>query len=473
MLPELPLLHDRKIQVIITAANHGGKGPVKGSVGRLSVDRIGDEAAARRKQSAADEAAALRKWRRDEQPGILIRSLEETIAAGPAAAVNGYRITQAPAIGYAARSLLPVDAGAAGFFVLIANAGDESISLLKRDSGGALVPAGQVVFPEHSTPIDLTALPGPAGMELGICFFHMAAQATAFGITGFGTVPFGLVVERAAGNGRIAKEEITFLHQRSGHWGARNGALIPNTGRGDFLAVNDRDGSQVWVFQRPPGADKWRVPAAVLRLESGFDPVGITGLVLPDTGSPVFYVASRLLPKLAVISPGLAPDAAPTVVQMADIGGLSRSSIAVGDFNGTGRSQLAVGLWGGDPRQVSTAFEGEVFHADIDDSGRLGNPRRFKSGTNTTDVVAGDLDGDGRAELAVLNYGAGLNLEERSDVGDVRIFKSDGAAFALAARLELPTPRIGAIADFDGDGRPELGVTLFFEKRLPIVKFAR
>ncbi len=472
-LPDLPLLEDKKVQVIVSASNFDARRPVKGAVGGLKIQQIGDASAARSARSKSDELVALKAWRRDEQPAILMRALDQAIAAGAAAAVNGYRVTEAPTIGYAARSLLPVDAGGDGFFVLIANAGDESISLLKRDSRGALAPVGQVFFPQHSTPIDLTALPGPNGVELGICFFHMAAAATEFGVTGFGTLPFSLIIERAAAGGAVRKEEINFLHQRDGHWGARNGAMIRDAGHGDWLAVNDRDGSQVWFLQRPTSEASWRLPAAVLPLEPGFDPVGVTGIALAATGRPVFYVASRLLPKLLVIAPGDAAGAAPEILQTVDIGGLSRSSVAIGDFDGSGRRRLAVGLWGGDPREVSTPFEGEVFHAEIDDTGRIANPRKFKSGTNTTDVVAGDLDGDGRDELVVLNYGAGLNLEERSDVGDVRVFKAAGGTFDLAATLELPTPRIGTVADFDGDGKVELGATLFFEKRLPIVKFER
>jgi hypothetical protein len=37
--------------------------------------------------------------------------------------------------------------------------------------------------------------------------------------------------------------------------------------------------------------------------------------------------------------------------------------------------------------------------------------------------------------------------------------------------IKVPSPRVGLIVDIDGDGRPELAVTTFYEKCLVVIKW--
>jgi sulfotransferase famil protein len=466
---ELVLTQETSVQPIVSAANQAGPDVVECRLDALSITRTGDLAAAASEQARRVADAQERQWRRETLPTLLLDRLDRAVASEAESAFRTYRIQQAPEIGYAARSVVAVDRGPAGFHVLVANAGDDTVSVLRRDGQGRLAPIGDLQFPRHSTPIDIRTLDGPGGPDLGVCLFHMEEVKTDFG-TGFGVLGFEQALRAAETGEPVTIDRLRVLHARDGVWGARNAVFVDGAEAGSWLAVVDRDQSAVWIFHREAGARDWPQAGEIVPLEPGFDPVGLSGCLAPATRRPVFYAAARLKPLLAVVAVPASSSTGAAIVQTVDMGGLSRSSVAIGAFESKDVREVAVGLWGGDPRELNTPFKGQVFHARMQDDGRLTDPGVFDAGPNSTDVVAGDLDGDGLDELAVLNYGAGLNIEERTALGGVQIFKKTNGSFRLAEAVDLPSPRIGLIADFDGDGRPELGATLFFEKRLAIVK---
>ena len=117
-------------------------------------------------------------------------------------------------------------------------------------------------------------------------------------------------------------------------------------------------------------------------------------------------------------------------------------SIAVADFNGDGKPDLAVANNGDDNVAVFLGRGNGQFTA------AAGSP--FAVGSLPMAVVAGDLNGDGRPDLAVANFGSGV----------VTILAGTGSGFT-----GIPYPPYGgsgavalAIGDFDGDGRRDLAV---------------
>jgi hypothetical protein len=77
-------------------------------------------------------------------------------------------------------------------------------------------------------------------------------------------------------------------------------------------------------------------------------------------------------------------------------------------------------------------------------------------------VVAGDLNGDGKPDLAVANMGD-LNdggSDSGSDSGSVSILLgSGGGAFGAASNISAGTsPLHVSLADFNGDGKLDLAV---------------
>jgi hypothetical protein len=126
--------------------------------------------------------------------------------------------------------------------------------------------------------------------------------------------------------------------------------------------------------------------------------------------------------------------------------GISPSSVAIGDMDGDSKADLAVANAGPDNVSVfrNTGSSGTVSYATKVD---------FTAGTNPRSVAIGDLDGDGKADLAVANSGS----------DNVSVFRNTGSSgtVSYATKVDFTTgisPISTAIGDLDGDGKPDLAV---------------
>ncbi len=116
--------------------------------------------------------------------------------------------------------------------------------------------------------------------------------------------------------------------------------------------------------------------------------------------------------------------------------------LAVGDFNGDGRADLA-------------ALDGKGANLFLNDGkGQLGATARYLAHA-PLDGAAGDLDGDKRTELVLVNDIADEVRVLRARAGGALI---DAPVFAEAAGVH----RV-AIADFDGDGAPDVAANHVFD----------
>ena len=140
--------------------------------------------------------------------------------------------------------------------------------------------------------------------------------------------------------------------------------------------------------------------------------------------------------------------------------GISPSSVAIGDLNGDGRLDLVTANIGGDPLGTPTPA-GTVSVLLGNGGGTFSAATPYPTGSVIPSSVAiGDLNGDGRLDLAVTNYGSPSSLVP---AGTVSVFLGAGGG-TLAAATQYPTgtglpgAQSVAIGDLNGDGRLDLAV---------------
>jgi predicted lipoprotein with Yx(FWY)xxD motif len=121
--------------------------------------------------------------------------------------------------------------------------------------------------------------------------------------------------------------------------------------------------------------------------------------------------------------------------------GSTPNSVAIGDLNGDGKPDLAIANQSSNTVSVLLGNGGGTFGARTD----------YGTGTNPTSVAIWDLNGDGEPDLAVTNYNS----------GSVSVLLGNGNG-TFGAKTDYETginPTSVAIGDLNGDGKPDLAVT--------------
>jgi hypothetical protein len=115
-------------------------------------------------------------------------------------------------------------------------------------------------------------------------------------------------------------------------------------------------------------------------------------------------------------------------------------AVAIGDVNGDGRNDLVT---------ASTRFGVTVSTVSVllnRGRGRFGTARRYRSGSESDPVAIGDLDGDGKLDLATAN----------TETVSVLINRGDGRFRAHREYAAAKYPFDLAIGDLNGDGTADL-----------------
>jgi len=134
--------------------------------------------------------------------------------------------------------------------------------------------------------------------------------------------------------------------------------------------------------------------------------------------------------------------------------GINPYGVAVGDFNGDGNADLAVANHGSNTVTILLGNGKGVF------SPPPGSPPA--TGNLPTWVVVSDFNGDGKADLAVVNNLGSANVS-------ILLGNGDGTFAPAASPATGTNPYSAAVGDFNGDGKADLAVANFSSNTVSIL----
>ncbi len=301
---------------------------------------------------------------------------------------------------------------------------------------------------------------------------------------GVGAAPAGIVVADLNGDGKpdlvaanLNGNSISFLLNltpASANTSSASFALVGSAGVGAApvaIAAGDLDGDgrpdlvvanlngnsvSVLLSSSAGGVPNFGVGARPVSVAIGdFNGDGKPDLAVANQGgNSVSILLNGIVPGTGIASFTLA--ASPGV-------GAAPAAIAVGDFNGDGKPDLAVANNGSN--SVSVLLDTTPASSNTTSASFLLETSPG-AGNSPAALAVADFDGDGKPDLATANYSANsvsvlLNATSAST-----------AALAFgpsAAPGAGSTPLLGAVGDFNGDGKPDLAVANQFGNTVSIL----
>src|SRR5579883_3382642 len=131
------------------------------------------------------------------------------------------------------------------------------------------------------------------------------------------------------------------------------------------------------------------------------------------------------------------------------------SSVAVGDFNGDGKPDLAATNGGFGTDTVSVLLNMTPTGATVPS---FAAQRTFATGSAPDSVAVGDLNGDGKPDLAIANFRSGTVSVLLNTTPTGATTPTFAPQQTFAAGFESSTVVAG---DFNGDGKPDLAIANF------------
>jgi len=134
-------------------------------------------------------------------------------------------------------------------------------------------------------------------------------------------------------------------------------------------------------------------------------------------------------------------------------------SVSIGDLDGDGKPDLAAtNGWGGSTVSI---FRNTSTVSSLSFASRID----FVTGVDPVKVSIGDYDGDGKPDLAVLNFLSGtVSILQNT---------SNNGAISFAAKVDFSVGRnpLGiSMCDLNGDGKPDLAVSNEYENTVSVLK---
>jgi|GEM_PF-435930 len=280
---------------------------------------------------------------------------------------------------------------------------------------------------------------------------------TVNGLTGYSRLPF---IVTYAGGGTITNSSFSTKVDFTTGSGTnpRSVAIgdVDGDGKPD-LAVANYGSNTVSVF-RNTGTSGSVSFAAKVDFPTGLTPWSVAIGDVDGDGKPDLAVANDGSNTVSVFRNTGTSGSVSFAAEVDFPTGSGPLSVAIGDVDGDGKPDLAVANWSSNTVSVfrNTGTSGSVsFAAKVD----------FPTGGYTRSVAIGDVDGDGKPDLAVAADGSNT----------VSVFRNTGTSGSLsfAAKVDFPTgssPLSVAIGDVDGDGKPDLAVANYYSSTVSVFR---
>ncbi len=188
--------------------------------------------------------------------------------------------------------------------------------------------------------------------------------------------------------------------------------------------------------------------AAKVDYITGSSPNSISIGDLDGDGKPDLSIANRSSNTVSVLK-NLSTNGTISFAPKVDyITGTSPCGASIADLDGDGKFDLIIPNLGSNTLSIfrNTSISGTISFASKVD---------FSGGAGSSNISTGDLNGDGKPDIAVTNYNA----------NSISIFKNTSTigAISFSPKTDFPAsgsanPACVSIGDLDGDGKPDLAV---------------